>query len=292
MMLGSGKFFILGVGAQKAGTTWLASQLEKASFFSNGGIKEFHVFNKLITKNRKTNNKTRLGKQANINRHIKRRLKQDKELLISQRVLMRLSPSSYFDFFDYLYLRQPDVSHVGDITPAYSTLSIDRLSLIRDGLAEKKFSPKIIFLMRDPVERVWSQLRMNNRFKFERTKIKSTPQQEFKQLQKFYKSNSCINRTQYEIISKKLESVFKPHEIYYGFYETLFTQTEMNRLTNFLECPTMTPDFGEVVHASPKSKTELHGLNQLLQDIRAFYAPTYTWARVRFANAVPDAWEG
>ena len=44
-----GKFFILGVGAQKAGTTWLASQLEKTSFFSNSGIKEFHIFNKLCT---------------------------------------------------------------------------------------------------------------------------------------------------------------------------------------------------------------------------------------------------
>ena len=273
-----------------AGTTWLANQLEKASFFSNVGIKEFHVFNKLFTKNKTANNKSKLAKQAYINRHIKRRLKQDKDLLISQRVLMRLSPATYFDFFDYLYLRQPDVSHVGDITPAYSTLSIDRFSLIREGLAEKKFQPKIIFLMRDPVERVWSQLRMNNRFKFERTKVKATPQQEFKQLQNFYKSKSCINRTQYEIISKKLESVFNPEEIYYGFYETLFTQAEINRLTNFLECPMMTTDFGEIVHASPKSQTELHGLNELLQNIRQFYAPTYTWARDRFADAVPDAW--
>ena len=289
-MFDNGKFFILGVGAQKAGTTWLANQLEKASFFSNGGIKEFHVFNKLFTKNKTTNNKSKRSKQANINRHIKRRLKQDKDLLISQKVLMRLSPAAYFDFFDYLYLRQPDVSHVGDITPAYSTLSIDRFSLIRDGLIEKKFHPKIIFLMRDPVERVWSQLRMNNRFKFERTKVKATPQEEFKKLQNFYKSKSCINRTQYEIISRKLESVFNPEEIYYGFYETLFTQAEINRLTNFLECPMMTTDFGEIVHASPKSQTELHGLNELLQEIRQFYAPTYTWARGRFADAVPDAW--
>ena len=291
-MFDNGKFFILGVGAQKAGTTWLANQLEKASFFSNGGIKEFHVFNKLFTKNKTTNNKFKIAKQANINRHIKRRLKQDKDLLISQKVLMRLSPAAYFDFFDYLYLRQPEVSHVGDITPAYSTLSIDRFSLIRDGLVEKKFHPKIIFLMRDPVERVWSQLRMNNRFKFERTKVKATPQEEFKKLQNFYKSKSCINRTQYEIISRKLESVFNPEEIYYGFYETLFTKAEINRLTNFLECPAISPEFGEVVHASPKSNVELEGLNEVLQEIREFYAPTYTWARKRFANAVSDAWGG
>ena len=64
-----GKFFILGVGAQKAGTTWLANQLEKASFFSNGGIKEFHVFNKLFTKNKTTNNKFKIAKEYNI-KHI------------------------------------------------------------------------------------------------------------------------------------------------------------------------------------------------------------------------------
>ena len=33
-MLNNGKFFILGVGAQKAGTTWLANQLEKPSFLA------------------------------------------------------------------------------------------------------------------------------------------------------------------------------------------------------------------------------------------------------------------
>ncbi|MEC8213994.1 MAG: hypothetical protein VX069_02885 [Cyanobacteriota bacterium] len=173
----NGKFFILGVGAQKAGTTWLASQLEKANFFSNGGVKEFHVFNKLLTKNKRTNNPYKLIKRANINRHIKQRLKQEQELLISPRMLMRLSPSAYFDFFDYLYLRQQDVSHVGDITPAYSTLGSTKFSLIREGLLSKNFQPKVIFLMRDPAEGAWSKLIMNNRFALENKKKKTSPQQ-------------------------------------------------------------------------------------------------------------------
>ena len=290
MILDNGKFFILGVGAQKAGTTWLASQLEKASFFSNGGVKEFHVFNKLLTKNKRTNNPYKLIKRANINRHIKQRLKQEQELLISPRMLMRLSPSVYFDFFDYLYLRQQDVSHVGDITPAYSTLGGTKFSLIREGLLSKSFQPKVIFLMRDPVERTWSQLRMNNRFALENKRKKTSPQQELKQLRKFYKGKSCIKRTRYDMISQRLESVFKPNEIFYGFYETLFSQPEINRLTNFLESPTISPDFSEVVHASPKSNAEAPGLDELLFEIRAFYAPTYTWAHDRFGDAVPDAW--
>ena len=108
-MLDNSKFFILGVGAQKAGTTWLASQLDKTSFFSNGGIKEFHVFNKLFVKNRSPKKRYQFIKQAKINRHIKQRHKQNQELLISQRMLMRLSPAAYFEFFDYLYLKRPEV---------------------------------------------------------------------------------------------------------------------------------------------------------------------------------------
>jgi hypothetical protein len=45
-----------------------------------------------------------------------------------------------------------------------------------------------------------------------------------------------------------------------------------------------------VVHASPKTNVKLEGLTELLQEIRAFYAPTYTWARDRFGAAVPEAW--
>ena len=147
-MSDDGKFFILGVGAQKAGTTWLARQLEKTSFFSNAGIKEFHIFNKLFTNANSKKNPYKFIKKANINAIIKRRYKKGREPLISPRVAMRLSPSAYFDFFDYLYLRQPDISHVGDITPAYSTLSSKTFSLIRDGLIAKNFQTKIIFLMR------------------------------------------------------------------------------------------------------------------------------------------------
>ena len=286
----NGKFFILGVGAQKAGTTWLSSQLEKTSFYSNGGIKEFHIFNKLFTKSNSKKNPYKFIKKAKINGHIKRRFKRGREPLISPRVEMRLSPSAYFDFFDYLYLRQPDISHVGDITPAYSTLSRNTFSLIRDGLIAKNFQTKVIFLMRDPVERAWSQLRMHNRFKFERKKIIVTPEQELRELKTFYKKSACVNRTRYEIISKKLETVFERNQIFYGFYETLFSQAEINRLTNFLECPAMSPEFGKVVHASPKSNVELEGLNELLMEIRQFYAPTYTWARDRFGDAVPEAW--
>ena len=45
------KIFILGVGAQKAGTTWLHRQLIKNSKFNFGHRKEYHVFDSIETLN-------------------------------------------------------------------------------------------------------------------------------------------------------------------------------------------------------------------------------------------------
>ena len=109
-MLTQGKFFILGIGAQKCGTTWLEAQLTKTSFFSNGGIKEFHIFNKL-------------HRETSIDSKLKNRRKKGHENLLNLREIMRLSPEFYFNHFDYLYRKDTDISHVGDITPAYSILN-------------------------------------------------------------------------------------------------------------------------------------------------------------------------
>ena len=282
-----GKFFVLGVGAQKAGTTWLESQLSKTDFFSNSGIKEFHVFDKLAT----GTEHTKLTQKFNLNKHIKRRLKRGKLPLIHPLTSMRISPSTYFDFFDYLYLKNPSVTHVGDITPSYSTLSPNLLSAIHDGLLQKGFNIKVIFLMRDPAERVWSQLRMRHRYKYERTNQLTTPKEELKQLKSFYKKQICEKRTRYEITSQNLESVFPSNNIFYGFYESIFCNKEFDRLINFLECPNFKPDFNQIVHASPKHGIEIDGFSELMDEIRSYYSSTYDWAFKKFQDSAPIPWK-
>ena len=276
--LARGKFFILGIGAQKCGTTWLEAQLSKTPFFTNGGIKEFHVFNKPYR-----------GKS--IGKKLSKRHKKGQENLLKTREIMRLSPRFYFNHFDYLYLHDQNISHVGDITPAYSTLDKERFEAIKAGLESKKFKIKLIFLMRDPVERVWSQLRMNNRLLNERKgKPRPSAQDEYMQLSRFYKTASCKKRTRYEEISATIESVFSKECIYYGFYENLFQQIEIDRLTDFLECPSMNPDFGKVLHASPKPSEHVDGMEELFLEIRNYYKNTYLWAQERFQNKTPASW--
>ena len=280
-----GKTFILGIGAQKAGTTWLEAQLSKESFFSNDHIKEYHIFNKLACfkpiKTKKIINKKLKGnkrKKSNMN-------------LITKLQAMRLMPKLYFDHFDYIYCRDQNITHVSDITPDYATLPADTFHFIKKGLEEKGFKIKIIFLMRDPVERAWSHLRMINRLNHERNGTsKISAEAEYEQLKKFYKSDPCSIRTRYQDTSSIIEDIFPKNDIYYGFYETLFNQVEINKLTDFLEAPHLTPNFNQVVHSSPKPQKTVEGMDSLLSDIRSFYDSTYCWANDRFPSTIPGRW--
>ena len=45
------------------------------------------------------------------------------------------------------------------------------------------------------------------------------------------------NRTRYELICERLRSVFSDEELYFGIYETMFTDSEIERLSAFLNLP-------------------------------------------------------
>ena len=279
------KVFLLGIGAQKSGTTWLEAQLSKEIFFSNDQIKEYHVFDKLSYR---CPNKSIQMMKKRFNKNKRRR---SKMCVIQKIEAMRLMPQIYFDHFDYIYCRNQNISHVGDITPAYALLPKNIFNFIKQGLEAKGFKVKVVFLMRDPVERAWSQLRMKNRLNHERKGApKISPRAEFKQLKEFYKKNSCISRTRYQETCSTIEKVFPLEDIYYGFYESFFNQQEINRLTHFLEAPNIAPDLGQFIHTSPKPQTPIKGMDLLKREIRLFYDPTYRWVNDRFPESIPNEW--
>ena len=84
--------------------------------------------------------------------------------------------------------------------------------------------------------------------------------------------------------------MFPSKNIYYGFYETLFNQAEINKLTNFLEAQQFTPNFNQVVHSSPKPKAQDEEIDSLTNKIRSFYDLTYRWANQSFPSTIPDIW--
>ena len=133
------KTFILGVGAQKAGTTWLFKQIKNHPNFKMGVKKEMRVFGG-------TAGETWLFKQIknhpNFKKGVRKEMgvfgfdvknlnnfkgKQEKiEKFINS---LRKNPEEYFEYFEKL--AAPDeISHVGEMTPIYCDLEESKFKFI------------------------------------------------------------------------------------------------------------------------------------------------------------------
>lgn len=162
------KTFILGVGAQKCGTTWPYDQLKGNKMVNMGFRKEYHILDSI--ENSKQHNrfreryiqnaldlheKVRLGK--NLSNKIRGYAKHSLMLSFIDNV------ENYFNYFDYLYLKDDQTQIVEDITPNYAKLKPKTFQLLKNGLEKRGFSIKVFFLMRDPVESLWFSARMRKR---------------------------------------------------------------------------------------------------------------------------------
>jgi Sulfotransferase family len=128
------------VGAHKAGTTWLYHQLDSHPDFWMPPVKELHYLAQLSMVQRAA--------------HPRRRDERDLRFLNQ---LKSLSAEPTIDLENYGRLFESKASLLsGDISPNYSTLSNE---VIRQVVG---YFPnlKVIFMARDPVERVWSHLSM------------------------------------------------------------------------------------------------------------------------------------
>jgi hypothetical protein len=139
------------IGAQKAGTKWLYDQLAAHPATWMPLVKELHYFDRRFRPERM---------QAALEGRKRRR---NRPLDDRDRAFLEHAVTYVGDTVDFVWYRQlfaPKGDHVsGDITPAYSILSGDMVAAINRGLP----GIKIVFLVRDPIQRLWSQLAMGIR---------------------------------------------------------------------------------------------------------------------------------
>jgi len=128
------------VGAHKGGTTWLYQQLDSHPDFWMPPLKELHYFDQL----------------SRVQRSSSSRCRDERDLRFLESI-NNLSAKPYMDLEHYARLFEPKGPLLsGDISPNYSTLSNEVIRRIVGYFPNLK----IIFLARDPVERVWSHLSM------------------------------------------------------------------------------------------------------------------------------------
>ena len=271
------KTFLLGAGCQKGGTTWLYQYLAGSPQFAHGYRKEYHVLDSLDLPSEEAARKrllSRAAEQVNAGPEPGNRL----AATSAHRLAMFLDQQFYFDHFTGLLHRTPDTRAAADLTPAYGMLPVERFEAVRDGFATRGITTLPVFLMRDPVERIWSQVRMHARL-YKRHEAARTESTEFVLAQ--YDRPAYAIRTAYDEVIRKLDTVFGRDGVYYGFYERLFTEEEIRRLCGQAGIDYVEPGFEQRVHFSPKT-------SELPEDTVRTVAEHYRDVYAAVAERFPD----
>ncbi len=284
-MIGTKPRFLLGVGAQKSGTTWLYDYLQRHPATDMGFRKEYHIFDALYVKEPQI---VRDFLQRRLNRLFAPKRQGEPRVNQADIAILKFlgDPNLYFDYFADRVSRSPDVVLTGDITPSYSALQATHLSYIRSNIESRGMEPKVVFLMRDPVDRCISCMRMDLRnARRDRDWDAAT---ENRVLAEHYKTQRYQIRGRYDRTISQLERAFDPAQVHLEFYENLFTEPSIRRLCEFLDIPYRTPDLNHAVNVSRTS----HPIDpQLIAEIREHYQPVYQFVRARFgADQVDRLW--
>jgi hypothetical protein len=138
----------IGIGAHKAGTTWLYRNLRGHPELWLPPIKELHVFDGLPNLPRVTRRlEEAIAAQARGERT------EDVEIIEFLRRFVLPHPKDE-TWYRSLFVEAGE-RICGEITPAYSIIETDQIGRVHALLP----TVKIVFIMRNPIERTWSHLR-------------------------------------------------------------------------------------------------------------------------------------
>jgi Sulfotransferase family len=169
-----------------------------------------------------------------------------------------------------------------DNTPAYALLEPSTYAEMA-GLGDARF----IFIMRDPVSRLWSGVRhrMSPRVKAGKatdadvvarfTRVIDKPDLDF-------------SRSDYKRTIEALESVIERDRILYLFHETMFDQSVADRVTAFLGIGQATVSPGK--RRNKGIEVRVGPDDGLLARARERLAPVYDFVRTKFGDDVPAKW--
>lgn len=268
--------FILGMGAQKAGTSWLHSYFRNVPDFSLGFQKEYHILDALyVPKFKGRADQTRRLASKILQEGSYNQGKNDRVL---KRMAFLSDPSSYFDYFEYLILKSGSGQISCDLTPSHMALPEKNLRYIKEEFEKRQIQVKVIMLMRDPVERCWSSVRMDLR-DGRISSENNTQNDETEALRARYSTASHRLRTDYKDAITRIERVFDKDDIIYGFYETMFCEEFVKDLSRRIGFTYIDPNFDIEINKSEKSIEIDTGLQR---DIANFYRDTYLFCAEKF----------
>lgn len=287
--------FLFGVGATKAGTSWLWRYLADHPNCHFRAIKELHYFD-TVALNRFDGalrraradlvGQTRqvVGEAASANpAQARRRVQKLRDIQEWIAVLERRAPD-LAAYRSYLTNDRGNRRVVGDVTPAYALLSVDRLRAMAALAGDVRF----VYVMRDPVARLWSHVRMLAR--------RLAPGGEYAEAALALirrisagdmsgEAGGVVARGDYAGALARLDAAVDPARLLVMFQEDLITLPGVARLCGFLGIGTEAARIDNLVHAGvplPLPAAEHRAA-------RAFLRPQYDHVANRLGG-LPPAW--
>ena len=268
------KTFILGLGAPKSGSTWLYRYIDALPASNMGCRKEYRFWNSYFRDGS-------LKQRFNFYRLMKWKHglpTPDRSQFV--RLAMILRAGYYERYFDGLV---DDTTWLtGDISPSYMLPDADQLREVRTRLEKVGFRIKVIFLMRDPVERCLSGARMRKRNRDKGFETLS----DAAAVQAIFRTEGVAARTRYDRTIAAVEQVFDPEDVFMSLYEELFTPAQVDRLSAFLGVPANHDMISQRFNQTQRDG-ELDP--QIVTEIKAYFSDVYSVCHARFP-ASRDLW--
>jgi hypothetical protein len=271
--MGGPAILLIGIGAQKSGTSWLANYLLAHPEVFMSPIKELHFWDARYA-----------GEGDDPERRFHRKLKQresggrraDPKAKgaaedFAERLAMGDDPAAYIEFFRR---RAGDRRVWCEITPAYSTLNRTAFAEMAAVAPDTRF----VFVMRNPADRYWSHLRFINQ-----ARPSFDPHAHFRD--KITKRAFAL-RTDYKRTLEELFAAVAPEKVHLEFFERLFTQEAVDELCRFIGIAPRPGEF-ELI-----GRTRSGGeMNEEMRDFAVrHFAPVYRYIDHLFAGDVPQSW--
>ncbi|SFI38417.1 hypothetical protein [Albimonas pacifica] len=277
-----GRTLLICAGAMKASTSWLHERLRRTPGCAPSPLKEVHFFDARFPR------LAILDVDGYALRRLAWHMGQEGDPAANlrarpafrasvDRVRMIYDDAAYFDHF--ASLAGPGTRVFADLTPAYAVIGREGFAFMRRSCEARGLALKIVFVMRDPVARLWSHMRFLPQLGQAVDPLTDWPA--------LLEDPAVIARSDYRGTLEDLEAVMAPGTVLPLFHETLAeTGLPALRAALGLAPPAEEGDDGPVnvtrLQAALPAEAEAA--------FRRALAPQYAWCRERFGPALPAAW--
>ena len=281
--------YLFCIGATKAGTSWLYDHLAGHPECYFRSIKELHYFSMATPAH--FENARRAGQDEIARLKVESALTGDAKTWRDRRLtdlrdwqkVLRVNAVDLPAYTAFLTDGRGGAKVVGDITPAYALMSGEKLR----GLLDVGADVRMVYLIRDPVARLWSHVRM--------IAGRMAPQRFAAEAQALMdrilagdlsgEGKGIVARGDYAAILPKLARSLDPARLLVMFYEEMLTLPGLARLSAFLGITPGPAGLFRRVHEGQS----LAMAPTVSARAQAFLRPQYDYVASQFAD-IPQAW--